>query len=163
MLKLFHLNLIEACRLHLMLELASSSDYIVRVDSDDFVNSNFEFLHYYLTNNDDCDAVACDYILVDDQERRIRRCSCLEEPIACGIMFLRRHLLEIGLYDEEFLCHEETELRIRFEQRYKIARLQVPLYRYRMHDHNITSDIDLMNKHKTMLMEKYNDANQLSE
>ena len=49
--------------------LKASAKYIVRVDADDFVNSNFlNFLHYYIEENRQADAVACDYLLLDDKE-----------------------------------------------------------------------------------------------
>ena len=51
---------------------AARAPYIVRVDSDDFVNANFlNFLSYYLDVNPHVDAVACDYLLLDDQEQLI--------------------------------------------------------------------------------------------
>ncbi|QWD46246.1 glycosyltransferase family 2 protein [Polynucleobacter paneuropaeus] len=120
---------------------AARGEYIVRVDSDDFVNSNFiNFLRVYLETNQHIDAVACDYILLDDEENVLQRNNCDVDPIACGIMFRKSHLLEIGLYDEAFRLHEERELRIRFEKKYKIQRLDIPLYRYRRHVNNITND-----------------------
>jgi len=128
---------------------AARAPYIVRVDSDDFVNSNFiNFLYFYLENNTNVDAVACDYLLLDDVEQLLEQCDCQEKPIACGIMFHKQQLFEIGLYDEKFKYQEEREMRIRFEKKYKIHRLELPLYRYRRHDRNIT------NNHKEM--EKYN-------
>ena len=43
--------------------------YIIRVDSDDFVNINFlNFLFQYLETNSNAEAVACDYLLLDDQK-----------------------------------------------------------------------------------------------
>ena len=45
----------------------ASADFVVRVDADDFVNSNFlNFLCSYLEMNGNVDAVACDYLLIDD-------------------------------------------------------------------------------------------------
>ena len=130
--------------------------YVVRVDSDDFVNANFlNFLYYYLEVNDYADAVACDYLLLDDEERELKRCNCDEEPIACGIMFYKEHLFDIGLYDESFRCHEERELRIRFEKKYKIQRLDLPLYRYRRHDNNMTNDSEMMEYHHNSLIAKH--------
>ncbi len=130
--------------------------YIVRVDADDFVNVNFlNFLYYYLETNVHVDAVACDYLLLNDDEILLERCSCHEKPIACGIMFRKEHLFEIGLYDEEFRCQEERELRIRFEKKYKIHRLELPLYRYRKHSNNITRDARMMEQHHLKLMEKH--------
>lgn len=144
---------------------AARADYIVRVDSDDFVNVNFlNFLQYYLETNPEADAVACDYLLLDDEERVLERCNCSEKPIACGIMFRKSHLLEIGLYDEDFQRHEERELRIRFEKKYTINRLELPLYRYRMHENNITKDRDQMEHHLQKLVAKHGiDADDGSE
>jgi hypothetical protein len=63
----------------------------------------------------------------------------MEEPIACGILFKKQQLIEIGLYDPSFYCNEEREMRIRFEKKYKIGRVELPLYRYRRHASNITN------------------------
>lgn len=135
---------------------AARGDYIVRVDSDDYVNLNFlNFLHFYLDQNEYVDAVACDYLLVDDMENVIERGNCVEVPIACGIMFRKKHLLDIGLYDEEFRWHEDKELRIRFEKQYSISRLELPLYRYRRHEKNITNDKSSMKLHHENLVKKH--------
>lgn len=135
---------------------AAQAPYVVRVDSDDFVNANFiNFLHFYLETNDYADAVACDYLLLDDAENVIERTNCMEKPIACGIMFRKEHLFEVGLYDESFRCHEERDLRIRFEQKYKIHRLELPLYRYRRHDSNITNNAVEMEVHRKYLILKH--------
>lgn len=135
---------------------ASSAPYLVRVDSDDYVNSNFlNFLSFYLDSNSHIDAVSCDYILVDDKEQVIERCNCDEAPIACGIMFRKYQLLDIGLYDETFRCNEERDLRIRFEKKYKINRLELPLYRYRRHNNNMTNDLDEMFRHDKLLEDKH--------
>ena len=135
----------------------SRGQYIVRVDSDDFVNSNFlNILGYYLDNNLSADAVACDYLIVDDNEHIIERKSSATFPIACGIMFRKEHLIKIGLYDESFLRREEEDLRIRFEKNYTIDNLKLPLYRYRMHDSNITNDTSAMDFFSRKLSSKHN-------
>jgi len=135
--------------------------YVVRVDSDDFVNANFlNFLHYYLEANRYADAVACDYLLLDDEERELGRCNCAVEPIACGIMFRKEQLFDIGLYDESFRCHEERELRVRFEKKYKIHRLELPLYRYRRHDNNITNNPEEMDRYSRKLIARHGNSAQ---
>ena len=93
------------------------SPYVVRVDSDDYVNSAFlSLLLRFLLENPEMDAIGCDYFEINDKEEVIRKVSCDDEPIACGIMFRIEHLIEIGLYDEEFLLFEERDLRNRFEK-----------------------------------------------
>ncbi|MFG6413884.1 glycosyltransferase family A protein [Roseateles sp. DC23W] len=135
---------------------AARGDFIVRVDSDDYVNANFlNILHFFLDQNPAHDAVACDYLLVDDHEEVLERMNCMEQPIACGIMFRKAQLLATGLYDESFHRHEERELRIRFEQKHHIARLELPLYRYRRHGNNITNDLDAMELHRQRLISKH--------
>lgn len=134
----------------------SRGKYIVRVDADDFVNTNFiNFLYYFLESNKNIDAVACDYLLLDDDENEIKRCNSSESPIGCGIMFQKEHLLKVGLYDEEFRYHEDKELRIRFEKSYTIGHIAVPLYRYRRHSANITDHTDQMEHYAQKLSFKY--------
>jgi len=130
--------------------------YLVRVDADDYVNANFlSFLFAYLDQNPESDAVACDYWLVDDQEMWLERRSCMEYPIGCGIMFRKKQLLEIGLFDEEFRVHEDKDLRIRFEKNHVIDHLPIPLYRYRRHDSNLTNDQDAVTSHFKSLAKKH--------
>ena len=118
----------------------SLGKYIVRVDSDDYVNKEFlKILHLFISYNKQFDAVACDYYLVDDEENFLKRIDSDESPIGCGIIFEKSHLLEIGLFNEKYLIHEEKELRERFSKKYKIVRLPIPLYRYRKHSNNMTN------------------------
>ena len=49
---------------------------------------------------------------------------------------------------------EEKDLRIRFLENYKIERLNIPLYRYRRHDKNMTDDIKFT-KHYQNNLEKH--------
>jgi len=64
-------------------------------------------------------------------------------------------LIDIGLYDESFLLHEETDLRLRFTKKYKIHRLELPLYRYRRHANNSTNDVEAMEHHRQRIIEKH--------
>jgi hypothetical protein len=78
-----------------------------------------------------------------------------EKPIACGIMFRKDFLFNIGLYDEGFRAREEEDLRIRWNEKYNIYNVILPLYRYRMHDNNLTKNSTEMNKHQEMLQMKH--------
>ena len=134
------------------------SKYLVRVDADDYVNESFlDVLYMFLAENPDLDAVACDYLLVDDREDVLGRRSCMDEPIACGIMFRTDQLLDVGLYDETFLLHEDRDLRVRFLEKHTIDRVPLPLYRYRRHADNITNDTAAMEHHYQRLIDKHGD------
>ena len=135
---------------------AAHAPFIVRVDADDYVNRNFLlFLYIFLAQNPYMDAVACDYFLVDDREEVVTRKNCMEDPIACGIMFRTDQLIDVGLYDENFLLHEDLDLRVRFLERFSISRLELPLYRYRRHDNNITNNTAAMDHHYQNLVRKH--------
>ena len=136
----------------------AKGQFIVRVDADDYVHWDFlKILSMHLQLNHDMDAIACDYQLVNDQQDVLEHANCLEKPIGCGIMFKLDHLIEIGLYDEDFLVREEEDLRIRFLKKYDISRVQLPLYRYRQHEKNLTNNVEHMKKYQEKLDHKHNE------
>ena len=130
--------------------------YVVRVDADDYVHEDLlRVEHLYLSLDHDIDAVACDYFMVDEKEKRIAKKSADDEPIACGVMFKKDNLVAIGLYDEEFLLRSDVDLRIRYLQKFNIKRIELPLYRYRQHKSNITKDKKAMRYYKDKLIKKH--------
>jgi glycosyltransferase involved in cell wall biosynthesis len=127
---------------------AADARYVVRIDADDYVHNDFlRVLHLFLDLNPHMDAVACDYYTVDEHEEHIEHVNCLEHPIGCGIMFRKDRLIEIGLYDETFLMAEDLDLRLRFERKWPMHRVELPLYRYRLHGENMTGDVDEHQNH----------------
>ena len=94
--------------------------YIVRLDSDDYVNRDFLLILYlFLNQNINFDAVSYDYIIDDDNEKVIK--EDLKKPIGCAIMFKTDDLIKIGLYNKNFKLHEDKELmeKLKTFQRYK--------------------------------------------
>jgi len=134
----------------------SKGRFVVRVDSDDYVNREFlKYLQMYLLHNSEMDAVCCDYYLIDDQERIIKKMNSIKNPIGCAIMFRMESLIDIGMYDKNFKVHEDKDLRIRFLKEHKIDRISLPLYRYRKHSSNITKNKKKMTKHYKKLLKKH--------
>ena len=137
---------------------AARGKYVVRVDADDYVSHDYLYiLQRFLEDNTYMDAVACDYLLVDDSENVIERRNCMEHPIGCGIMFRTDHLIEIGSYDDNFLMHEDRDLRVRFLKKYAIHRIELPLYRYRRHKDNMTNDRVASRRFERQLKVKHDD------
>ena len=130
--------------------------FVVRIDGDDYVHTEYvNILSLHLALNPWMDAVACDYNLVTNNDEVIERMNCDEHPIGCGIMFRIDQLVELGLYDEQFLLHEDKDLRIRFLEKHQIHRVALPLYRYRRHDENMTNDDARMNGYLDALSAKH--------
>ncbi len=139
---------------------ASMGRFFVRVDADDYVSENFVFfLKSYLVYNRDAFGVACDYVLVDENENTIGRKHPAEAPISCGIMYRRDLFVQAGLYNPDFRHREEEELRRRLGTYYQLHYLRMPLYLYRMHNSNKTKQSDYeLYYHK--LEEMYRDSEQ---
>ena len=117
------------------------------MDSDDYVDRYFLFfLHYFLNNNRNYGAVSCDYIIVNDKEEYLRKENSQKNEIACGIVFRREALIDIGLYNKSFSMREGHELKKRFEKKYEIGRIPFKLYKYRKHFLNRTKNIQLLKK-----------------
>jgi glycosyltransferase involved in cell wall biosynthesis len=118
----------------------SKGKYLVMIDSDDYISNNFlELMGFYLDNNQYWDAAACDYIKVKESGDVIKRFNFRKKPIACGILFRREVIFELGLYNKNLKINEEKALRKRFiEKKFKMGYVELPLYRYVMHEDNIT-------------------------
>lgn len=131
--------------------------YIIRVDADDYVHSDIlKVGDLYLSMNQDVNGVAFDYHIVNQRDEKIKRMSAKKEPIACGVMFRKDNLIDIGLYDEEFHLGEDEDMRIRFSKRFLMEYISLPLYRYRMHGQNSTTDIEKVKTYQQKLKDKHN-------
>jgi glycosyltransferase involved in cell wall biosynthesis len=130
--------------------------YVLLVDADDYIHTDLAYVqHLHLALNPHWGAVGCDYYLVDEHEQHISRISGAAHPIACGIMFSRDALVDIGLYDEEMRVWEDEDLRLRFMKRYHIGHVELPLYRYRKHKANLTNDAELAAEYRAKLRAKH--------
>lgn len=130
--------------------------FVVNLDADDYMDENLLHIEMtFLNFNPAWDAVSCDYFLVDEDEKHIGRINGSEKPIACGVMFRTDLLFEIGLYDENFKLREEEDLRLRFEKNHLIKNIELPLYRYRKHDNNMTNNKKKMDEYKKALRKKH--------
>ena len=132
--------------------------FVAFLDADDYLHSEaLRSQNLFLNENNAFDAVAIDYFVVNERGQHLEHISSSEKPIACGIMFRKDYLFNIGLYDENFTAREEEDLRIRWEQAgYGIYHIPVPLYRYRMHENNLTKDNQKMTDSQLKLNQKHN-------
>ena len=129
--------------------------YVVNIDADDYISENLLLIESaFLEQHKEWDAVSCDYDLIDDGGNVLEVKSGKEEPIACGIMFNKDKLFDIGLYDPEFKAMEEKEQRQRFESKYRIENIGLSLYRYRKHGNNLTNNTKKVEHYSKLLEDK---------
>jgi glycosyltransferase involved in cell wall biosynthesis len=137
----------------------AKGQFVVFLDADDYFQSDIlKVQAVFLTENNRLDAVAVDYYLVNDFGDHIEWVSAQEKPIACGIMFRKDKLYDVGLYDTSFRAREDEDMRIRFLKQFNIYNIILPLYRYRRHENNLTNNTAEMEKYKQKLDEKHNSS-----
>lgn len=130
--------------------------FIFFLDADDYMHKDLLLIQQtFLNENNALDAVSVDYYLVNERGVHLEHINADKKPIACGIMFRKDFLHNIGLYDESFRAREDEDLRIRFLKKHKIYNIILPLYRYRMHDNNLTKNKEEMKKYKKKLQSKH--------
>ena len=111
----------------------ASGEYIVRVDGDDFINKNFLFSMYEVLKwNEDIGFVYCDHIVVNENLERRQSLNTLDILLdhGAGIMFRKRYLESIGLYDESLRNREDYDLILRYIKNFNGYHLKLPYYRY---------------------------------
>ena len=134
----------------------AKGQFIVFLDADDYIHSELlKVQSLFLMENNELDAVSVDYYIVDEKEKHIEHVSAEKKPIACGIMFRKEQLFDIGLYDSKFKAREEEDLRKRFLTKYNIYNIILPLYRYRRHNANLTNNKKKMDKYSVLLKKKH--------
>jgi len=118
--------------------------YFLRLDSDDYVNKEYiNFLYSLLENNKEFNAAMCDYYVVDDNEKILKRVNCEKFPIGCAVLFKIDDLKRVGKYSKNIKIYEDKDLIKKLsKKKFKIIRLAIPLYRYRKHNNNLTKNIN---------------------
>jgi len=140
---------------------SSRGQYIVRVDADDFVHGDFLYMLYKtIMIEKEYQAVACDYYTTNRFGEKVNRVSHSQAPIACGILYYKDALFDIGLYDEDMIVREDEELMFKFLKCFKLLHLPVALYRYRNHDKNLTKNAEKMSYYAKKLEEKIGKLNE---
>jgi hypothetical protein len=97
---------------------------------------------YMFLNSQICDAVAVDYLEVDENEQVLTRKYSDASPIACGILYKLDVLTRIGMYNDQLRINEDVDLRDRFlAAGHSIDHLRMPLYRYKKHSASLTATV----------------------
>ena len=124
---------------------SASGRYVVRVDGDDFINKNFLLsMSEVLEWNDDIGFVYCDHIIVNENLERKQEINTLEMLLdhGAGVMFRKKYLESIGLYDESLRNREDYDLILRYIKNFNGYHLRLPYYRYFKRSGSLSSQIE---------------------
>ena len=130
-----NLGLVKSCNKAIK---KANSEFIIRVDSDDYISKNFvKFFLREIKNK--YDFIFSDYSIL--QNRKIKKISILnfkfKNLISCSVAFKKRKFNQIGGY-KNFMW-EEYDLYFRYLNKTKtIKRIKKNIYFYRHHQHNMT-------------------------
>ena len=125
--------------------------YIMRLDADDYLESTaLEKLSGRLEADPELGLVFPDYYLVDkddnvlSEERRHNfdeEVKLLDQAAHGACTMIRVDFLkDVGGYNESYNCQDGYELWVKFTQKYKVTNINEPLFYYRQHGGNLTSN-----------------------
>lgn len=115
----------------------SSGRFVVRVDADDYVSEHFLATMFQAVSAPGAlPGYRCDYLTVDAEGIPKERYDATQKPIACGIVMSRESLMSVGLYNRALRVGEDVEFEERYQKKFKIGHVPIPLYRYRQHENN---------------------------
>ena len=144
--------------------------YIMRLDADDFLEPSAVAIMVALLEADDSlGLVFPDYYYVDaagkitGQERRHHfddEVTLYDQPAHGACTMVRLEFLKaLGGYDESFSCQDGYELWIKFTTFHKVTNISRPLFSYRRHGNNLTTNekriLDTRKDIKRKFAEKY--------
>lgn len=130
---------------------ASSGEYVIRLDADDFFDENILLTEAtYLDTHPEVDLVFPDYYRVKENGEIIEHVRLLKveeelrllhrSPLGAGAMFRKRCFDELGGYDEKLRRQEDYDFWIRFISKFKVRNISLPLMYYRQHKLSMSQD-----------------------
>jgi CMP-N-acetylneuraminic acid synthetase len=148
---------------------AAKGKYIMRLDADDFLETTaLEVISSSLNIDDNLGLVFPDYYYVNAEGERTgvekrhnfeKEVSLYDQPAhgACTMIRLA-FLKKLGGYNESFTCQDGYELWIKFISHYKVSNINQPLFSYRRHGNNLTTNekkiLDTRKKIKALFVEE---------
>jgi|TARA_B110000037_G_scaffold210026_1_gene259832 glycosyltransferase involved in cell wall biosynthesis len=139
--------------------------YIVRLDADDWLKSDaLKEMFKAIEINNKIAMVFPDYYEVDIYGRIISRfvrhnfkkVNLKDQPAHGACSLIRLSILKkIGGYDEKFMCQDGYYIWMKL-LKYDVKNINKPLFYYRKHGSNLTSNISFINKTKTKILDYIN-------
>ncbi|MCX9083030.1 MAG: glycosyltransferase family 2 protein [Candidatus Methanoperedens sp.] len=149
--------------------IASRGQYIAFLDDDDeWLNDKLEKqVNAIKTLSPEWGGIYCGFYRISDKKtEKVEvfkqgdlKTELLREKFDIGssstLLFIKKIILEIGLFDETFERNQDYELLIRFFRKYKLFSLKEPLVKIYTRNYNIPNG-EMMAKVKYRYLSKYN-------
>ncbi len=130
---------------------SATGKYIMRLDADDYLHPQaLEIMSEKLESDPELGLVFPNYFYVDQDGNLIGEekrhdfqhdVKLLDQPAHGACTMIRLHFLkDVGGYNEAYNCQDGYELWVKFIRQYKITNVSKPLFYYRQHGENLTSN-----------------------
>ena len=139
--------------------------YIMRLDADDWLKKDaLKEMFRIIEKNDETAMVFPDYYEVDINGKKIlrfvrhnfKKVDLKDQPAHGACSLIRLSILKkIGGYDEKFMCQDGYYIWMKL-LKYNVKNINKPLFYYRKHGSNLTSNISLINKTRTKILNYVN-------
>tara|TARA_Y100000591_G_C21848028_1_gene709882 strand:+ start:2922 stop:4277 length:1356 start_codon:yes stop_codon:yes gene_type:complete len=135
----------------------STGDLIIRLDGDDIFNENIlEIMVNYFKKEKNLAMIYPDYIKIDqwgntlsyetrNNPNTIDKINDIPPNGAC-MMIRKKIILKRGGYREDLGAQDGLDLWSRLKDKFTVKNLSLPLFYYRQHKSNLTSNISLIEK-----------------
>lgn len=129
----------------------SNGKYIMRLDADDYLHERaLEELSAKMEQDDALGLVFPNYYLVNKDNKIIskeirhdfdKEVELLDQAAHGACTMIRTSFLkELGGYNEKYTCQDGYELWVKFTRKFKVSNVGNPLFYYRQHGANLTSN-----------------------
>jgi glycosyltransferase involved in cell wall biosynthesis len=151
----------------------ANGEFIAFLASDDMYLPNRveEGVNVFLSSKADVGVVYSDGVVIDEDGNQLYKYSekykvplskntykelLLRDWIpAPGVLYRKSSLIECGLFDESSKL-EDYDILLRLSQKYKFEHISKPLFFYRVHGLNFSSDAIMMDEYLKLLSRKFN-------
>ena len=112
----------------------------------------------FLEWNDDIGFAYCDHIVVNENLERKQSMNTLEKILdhGAGIVFRKKYLEAIGLYDENLRNREDYDLILRYIKNFNGHHVRLPYYRYFKRSGSLSTDLQMREDLKKQINERQN-------
>tara|TARA_Y100000741_G_scaffold361886_1_gene346656 strand:- start:420 stop:1787 length:1368 start_codon:yes stop_codon:yes gene_type:complete len=128
----------------------SRGDYITRLDADDWLDENFlQVMVDQIKKDPKIGMIFCNYFLVNNKgviqgqflRHDFKKVRLLDQPAHGACSLINTNCLKLmGGYNEKFKSQDGVDLWIRLIQKYKVKNINLPLFYYRQHGNNLTTN-----------------------
>jgi len=129
----------------------ANGKYIMRLDADDYLEKDaLKIMVETLEADDKLGLIFPDYFIIDAQNNKkgvfVRHdfdneVSLYDKPAHGACTMIRLDFLKsLGGYNEKYTCQDGYELWVKFIFKYKVKNINKPLFNYRQHGANLTSN-----------------------